>query len=362
VEDLIPAAYGFEWGAYVLSFTGSPLRGHELILIAAVLLDLLLGDPVYRAHPIRLMGQLLAAIERGLRRVGLDGYGGGILLFVLLASVSVGTVSGLVLGAAAIGSAIGATDGTAGTVGTAGTAGAPWWAWGVHLFFLYSMLALGDLLRHVWRVERALDRGTLADGRKAIAWLVGRDTDRMDAAACRRAAVESLSESLTDAVASPLFWYVLLGLPGVVLFKVVSTMDSMVGYKTPRYLRFGWCGARADDLMNYVPARLTWLLIALVAGGVHGFSMLKALRIGWTQHATLPGPNSGWSEAATAGALQRRIVGPIWLNGEMKTDVWIGDPADPPVETRTDLMRAMLLVTATALASTILAAVTLIVV
>ena len=164
-------------------------------------------------------------------------------------AISIGVVSGLVLGAAAIDLA------------------AVLWGWGVHLFFLYSMLALGDLLRHVWRVERALERGTLADGREAIARLVGRDTDRMDAGACRRAAVESLSESLTDGFTSPLFWYVLLGLPGVVLFKVVSTMDSMVGYKTPRYLRFGWCGARADDLMNYVPARLTWLLIALVAGG-----------------------------------------------------------------------------------------------
>ena len=92
--------------------------------------------------------------------------------------------------------------------------------------------------------------------------LVGRDTDRMDAGACRRAAVESLSENLTDGFVSPVFWYVLAGIPGLVLFKVVSTMDSMVGYKTPRYLRFGWCGARLDDVMNFVPARLTWLVIA----------------------------------------------------------------------------------------------------
>lgn len=329
----------YRW-AYEPSFTGNPLAGHELILLAAVLLDLLLGDPVYPVHPIRLMGHLLASIEGGLRRIGFDGYGGGILLFVLLATISAGAVSGLVVAAS--------------------TYGGVWWGWGVHLFFLYSMLALGDLLRHVWAVERALEHGTLREGREAISRLVGRDTDRMDAGACRRAAVESLSESLTDGFTSALFWYALLGLPGIVLFKVVSTMDSMVGYKSPRYLRFGWCGARLDDVMNYVPARLTWLLIALTAATIHGFSMLKALRIGWTQHAILPGPNSGWSEAATAGALQRRIVGPIWLNGEMKTDLWIGDPADPPLETRLDLMRAMLLVTVTALAATLLAAFTLI--
>ena len=342
MEDALGSLDLYSW-AYAPSFTGNSLAGHELILIAAVLLDLLLGDPVYPAHPIRLMGRLLALIERGLRRIGLDGYGGGILLFVLLSTISVGVVSFFVLAFVRIVPVL-------------------WLTWAVHLFFLYSMLALGDLLRHVWRVERALERGTLDDGREAIARLVGRDTDRMNAGACRRAAVESLSESLTDGFTSPLFWYVLLGLPGVVLFKVVSTMDSMVGYKTPRYVRFGWCGARLDDVMNYVPARLTWLLIALTAATIHGFSMMKAFRIGYTQHAILPGPNSGWSEAATAGALQRRIVGPIWLNGEMKTDVWIGDPADPPVETRLDLMRAMLLVTVTALAATMLAAVALIVV
>jgi adenosylcobinamide-phosphate synthase len=330
------------------SFGGHPLAAHALILAAAVLLDLAIGDPVYRLHPIRLMGRLLTAIEAGLRRVGQDGYVGGILLFVLLATICVGAASLLVLAGSLIGRAINPS------------VGALWGAWGVHLFILYSMIAIGDLLRHVWRVERALDRGTLADGREAIAHLVGRDTDRMDARACRRAAVESLSENLTDGFTSPLFWYVLLGLPGIVLFKVVSTMDSMVGYKTPRYLQFGWCGARLDDVMNYLPARLTWLLIALIAAGVQGFSMIKALRVGWTQHAILPGPNSGWSEAAVAGALQRRIVGPIWLNGALVNEVWIGEAADPPLETRADLLRAMLLVTAVALAATLIAAVVLI--
>ena len=151
----------------------------------------------------------------------------------------------------------------------------------------------------------------------------------MDAGACRRAAVESLSENLTDGFVSPIFWYALLGLPGIVLFKVVSTMDSMVGYKTPQYLRFGWCGARLDDVMNYLPARLTWLVIALVAFVMPGFSGRKAWSVGLAQHGVLLGPNSGWSEAATAGALERRIVGPIWLRGVQVTDLWVGDPVGP---------------------------------
>ena len=132
-------------------------------------------------------------------------------------------------------------------------------AWLVHAFLLYSLLALGDLLHHVRRIESAVRAGDLPGARLAVSALVGRDTDRMDGGACRRAAVESLSENLTDGFVSPVFWYVLAGLPGLVIFKVVSTMDSMVGYKTPRYLRFGWCGARLDDVMNFVPARVTWL-------------------------------------------------------------------------------------------------------
>ena len=178
----------------------------------------------------------------------------------------------------------------------------------------------------------------------------------MDAAACRRAAVESLSENLTDGFVSPVFWYVLLGLPGIVLFKIVSTMDSMVGYKTPQYLRFGWCGARLDDVMNYLPARLTWLVIAGLAFILPGFSGRKAWRVGLEQHAVLLGPNSGWSEAATAGALERRIVGPIWLRGEQVTDIWVGDPTDPPLAEPDDVRRALVLTTTVGMAVATLAA------
>ena len=223
-------------------------------------------------------------------------------------------------------------------------------AWIVHAFLLYSLLALGDLLHHVWRIESAVRAGDLPRARGAVSALVGRDTDRMDGAACRRAAVESLSENLTDGFVSPVFWYVLAGLPGLVLFKVVSTMDSMVGYKTPRYLRFGWCGARLDDVMNFVPARLTWLVIAVLAAVLPGCSGRKAWTVGLRQHGLLLGPNSGWSEAATAGALQRRIVGPIWLNGVQVTDLWIGDPSDPPFETAGDMSRAVMLVVSSGLA------------
>lgn len=310
------------------------LRPHATLLAGAVLLDFLIGDPVYSAHPIRLIGRTLGWLESLLRKLGTDGYGGGIALFLLLSSTWLGATSVLLIGLQK-------------------------WSHGAaslfHLFLAYSCLALHDLVRHAWAVETAARRGDLDGARTSISKLVGRDTDRMDIAACRRAAIESLSENLTDGFVSPLCWYVVAGLPGIVLFKVVSTMDSMVGYKTPRYLKFGWCGARLDDLMNFVPARITWLILTLFSFVIPGCSGRKAFRIGWQQHAILPGPNSGWSEAATAGGIQRRLLGPIWAKGSLVTDVWLGDPSDPPAGTRSDLPRAVMLNIAAGVLSAVLA-------
>jgi len=296
------------------------LAARAYALAAAVVLDLLLGDPVYRFHPVRLISASLTAFEKGLRRIGADGYGGGIALFAILASIWVFIVAFFQTGFTAMG---------------------PWAGWLFHVFVVYSLLALGDLVRAVWRVERALERQDLAAARFAISRLVGRDTDRMDEGACRRAAIESLSENLPDGFVSAIFWYVLLGLPGIVVFKVVSTMDSMVGYRTPRHRRFGWCGARLDDVMNFVPARLTWLLLSVSAVAIPGGSPAKALAMGYRQARLLPSPNSGWPEAATAGAIQRRLLGPIWKDGRLVTEIWLGDPDDPPVSVHADMTRAV---------------------
>ena len=312
----------------------APLAPSPLVLGAALALDLALGDPTYAAHPIRLIGATIAFVERGLRRLGLDGYAGGVTLAVVVAALWVGLASAAVLAAAR---------------------GPVWLALGVHGFIVYSLLALGDLLRHVWRVEQALAVDDLGGARTAVGALVVRDADRLDAAACRRAAIESLAENLTDGVTSAVCWYAVGGVPGLVLFKVASTLDSMVGNRTPRYRYFGWAGARLDDVMNYLPARLTWLLLGLTALFVPGCSAIDALVVGARQHAILPGPNSGWSEAAAAGALRRRLVGPIWLRGTLVTDVWIGRADDPPAATRADLLRAIGLIAAAGLLAALLA-------
>jgi adenosylcobinamide-phosphate synthase len=304
-------------------------------LVVAVAIDLVVGDPVYRAHPVRLIGRTLRWFERRLRSARLDGYGGGVLLFILLISLWLPVLAGLIVLVQAMSTRA---------------------AWLVHVLLVYALLALGDLLHHVWRIESAVRRDDIEEARRAVSALVGRDTDRMDGPACRRAGVESLSENLTDGFVSPVFWYVLGGLPGIVLFKIVSTMDSMVGYKTPEYLRFGWCGARLDDAMNYVPARLTWFLIVCVAAVSPGLSGRRAWRVGLGQHAVLLGPNSGWSEAAMAGALARRIVGPIWLKGALVTDLWVGHTNDPALSTDSDVTKAMALTLTTGLLAVALAA------
>jgi adenosylcobinamide-phosphate synthase len=263
--------------------------------------------------------------------MGLDGYGGGIALLLILSVVWVGGISVAIAFLPNVPAAI------------------------VSIFLVYSLLALRDLLRHGWNVERAAVRGDLPAARAAISKLVGRDTAKMDGPACVRAAIESLTENLTDGFVSPVFWYALGGLPGLVLFKVVSTMDSMVGYKSERYLRFGWCGARSDDLMNWLPARITWLLMTAVALLLPGYSARKSLKLGWRQHAIVPGPNSGWSEAAAAGAIQRRLIGPIWAGGNLVTEIWLGDPVDPPAGGPGDFQRAAVLVTAVAIFAVALA-------
>lgn len=275
------------------------------LILLAFILDMLLGDPVYRWHPIRLIGNLLSLYETRLRHWGWDGYGGGVLLFVLLSLSSLVAVVGIHALLAQLHGGLA-------------------WLW--DLYIAWSMIALGDLGKHGRRIASAVASGDLEQARHHVGMLVGRDLHCMSEADCCRAAVESVSENLTDGVISPIFYLFWLGIPGIVLFKVISTMDSMVGYKTARYLRFGWCGARLDDLANYLPARFTWLLMVAVCSVLPGYHARHCFRIGRTQHHLLPGPNSGWSEAGAAGALGLQLIGPIWLGGKMVTEMWIGAP------------------------------------
>lgn len=321
------------------------LRDPLVFMALALLLDAALGDPPYPWHPVRLMGRALAAGERMLRAAGLGGRFGGFLLFLWLAAVCGG-------GAWLAGTALRAA-GTRAFGPAAGEGFAFAWA----LFLAYSLLALGDLAAHGRRIARASAAGDLPAARAAAAMLVGRDTDTMDAAACDRAAVESIAENLVDGVLSPLFWLALMGLPGLVIFKIASTMDSMVGYKNERYLRFGWFGARLDDVMNWIPARLSVPLLSAAAALAPGCSPRACWRAAMDQHALLPGPNKGWSETAAAGALRVRLAGPIRKDGKLVNELWIGPAAAPEGGRPGDVTRMIRLAyLATALAFALAAA------
>lgn len=302
----------------------------RFILWAAIglAIDALIGDPIFTWHPIRLLGRWLAAIENFLFKIGLNGYFGGVLLFLLLAGSVLPLCIAFLFAARALHPI--ALDAAAGLV-------------------LWACFALRDLIAHGERIARAVAANDLSAARHAISMLVGRDTDRMDLHACGRGAVESMSENLVDGVLSPLVFALAFGPLGAVLFKITSTMDSMVGYKNERYLRFGWCGARLDDVANFLFARWCFLLLtgfAFVLPGLHGG---KAWRWGRAQHALVPGPNSGWPEATMAGALGLRLIGPLYKNGTQVCNLWLGDPADPAGADQRDIRRCYQLLILTTL-------------
>ena len=190
---------------------------------------------------------------------------------------------------------------------------------------IFFCLAGTTLIREVRMVFQAVDR-SLDDGRRQVARIVGRDTSQLSAQEIRKAALETLAENLSDGVIAPLFWFVLLGVPGMMAYKMVNTLDSMIGYRTERYRLFGTVAARIDDVANYVPARLTALLMIIVA--LRPRLLPFVLRFG-PQHAS---PNSGWPEAALAGILGCQFGGPHVYFGELIDKPFIGT-TDRPLTT-----------------------------
>lgn len=190
-------------------------------------------------------------------------------------------------------------------------------AWIGIALLAWPALAQRSLFDHVRAVATALDGADLPAARTAVGAIVGRDTAALDQAGVARAAIESLAESFCDGVAAPLFWLLLLGLPGVWAYKVVNTADSLIGHREERWRAFGWAAARADDLANLIPARLAGILLCLAGSGGWRIMLHDA-----GKHAS---PNAGWPEAAMAGALGLRLAGPIAYDGVVHDKPWIGD-------------------------------------
>ncbi|MBI1172732.1 cobalamin biosynthesis protein CobD [bacterium] len=200
--------------------------------------------------------------------------------------------------------------------------------WGAVLtgVFAWPLVAARSLHDHVRRVATLLARGDLQGARDAVAMIVGRDPATLDQAGVARAALESLAENASDGVVAPLFWGVVLGLPGIAAYKAINTMDSMIGHMSPRYRAFGWAAARLDDLVNLIPARLTAVLLVAVAGS--GWKMALKVMIADAGHHR--SPNAGWPEAAMAGALGIRLSGPRVYDGEVTSEPWVNEGAPDP--------------------------------
>ncbi|MDB5408104.1 MAG: cobD [Rhodospirillales bacterium] len=280
-----------------------------LVLIGALLLDAAVGDMplLFRTlpHPVVLVGRAIAWLDIRLNREQRSEHARfvrGIL-----------TVCVLVVAAALLGFLI------------QRACEAVSFGWLVELIIVAVLVAQRSLFDRVRDVAVALNDQGLVGGRTAVAHIVGRDPASLDAHGVARAGIESLAENFSDSVVAPVFWTLLLGLPGLFVYKTANTLDSMIGHMTPRYRSFGWAAARFDDALNLVPARLSGLLIALAAGLAPQARFGPALRIMLRDSGKHRSPNSGWPEAAIAGALDLALAGPRRYAGEIVADPWLGD-------------------------------------
>lgn len=258
----------------------------EYQILIAILLDQMLGDPRWLPHPVRIIGAACTGCER-LTRALLPPFAAGVCSVVLVLGLTGAATWAVLAGATLL---------------------HPWLGSLVSILLLYTTIAPRDLVRHSTEVYLALKDKNLPEARRRVGMIVGRDTAALDEAGVARAAVESVAESMVDGVTAPLFFAVLGGPMGAMLYKAINTMDSMFGYKNERYRTFGWAAARLDDLANFLPARLTSLMIPAAAfllrlDAKGSFSILLRDR---HKHAS---PNSGHTEAAVAGALGVQLGG-----------------------------------------------------
>jgi adenosylcobinamide-phosphate synthase len=280
-----------------------------LLVIAGLALDAVFGDmpAVFRfvPHPVVLAGRAIAFFDRKLNRETRSETSRrerGIITVIIL--VGGAALLGLAVEWICRGSLLGAA---------------------VEALSIAVLVAQRSLFNHVAAVAIALQRGGLAAGRDAVRHIVGRDPTSLDTHGVARAAIESLAENFSDGVVAPVFWYLLLGLPGLFAYKMVNTLDSMIGHRTPRYRAFGWAAARLDDVVNAVPAPISGVLLVAAATfakkGRPGHALAIMLRDGRKHHS----PNAGWPESAMAGALGLALAGPRSYPEGLVADPWLGD-------------------------------------
>ena len=275
---------------------------NALSLLIGWIADKLMGDPAWLPHPVVAFGKAIAWGERLLNRGRFRRWNGGFLAVVLI-FLTFAATWGLLYG---VQRAFGLQERPI----------------VIEAILIFYCLAGTTLCREVRMVFEAADH-SLEAGRRQVARIVGRDTTQLSDQEVRKAALETLAENLSDGVVAPLFWLLVGGVPGMMTYKMVNTLDSMIGYRTERYREFGTVAARIDDAANWIPARLTALLMVLTGGwGRRFLGLLQFVRTFGPRHAS---PNSGWPEAALAGILNCRFGGPHVYFGEVIEKPFIGD-------------------------------------
>ena len=294
-----------------------------LLLLIAVFLDALVGDPpgLWRRvpHPVVLFGKLVDIADQDFNLTEASDrrrqvYGVIFLVALVCIAVLIGALLEAIL------------------------RGLPFGEVGI-VIIAAIFLAQKSLYDHVAAVRDGLVQGGLHGGRKAVAMIVGRDPEQLDEAGVSRAAIESCAENYADGVVAPAFWFLMLGLPGMLAYKAVNTADSMIGHKTPRHAAFGWASARFDDLINLPAARIAGLTLALAAP-LFGRSITEALSTMWRDAPRHRSPNAGWPEAAMAAVLGLALAGPRAYDGYAVNDPYM-NPEGRRDATAGDISRAL---------------------
>jgi len=282
-----------------------------LLIAAAIAIDWIIGDPKWPTHPVIRIGRLIRALERWLRAKEQDKSPAQIRVAGTLLTIITLTASFFVMwGITAVAAWI-----------------HPWLGYAVSAWFISTTIAVKGLKDAAMLVYRPLIKGHIEDARKYVGYIVGRDTESLNESEASRATVETVAENTVDAFVAPILFALLGGAPLAMLYRAVNTLDSMVGYRNEKYIHFGWCSARTDDVCNYIPARLSGILLAIsawVQPGMSGASAIAAIR----QFARLhPSPNSGIPESAVAGALGIELGGLNYYFGQPSERARMGWPS-----------------------------------
>jgi adenosylcobinamide-phosphate synthase len=281
-----------------------------ILTVAALLIDTAVGDPRSAWHPVVIIGKLIAFLEKCLLRSNQTPkwklFSGALLVFIVLA-VTYGIVWLLLSAAVQI---------------------HPRLSFCLQAILLSFTISPRSLAEAAHEIRGYLETGNLAQARYKIGWIVGRDTQNLDSGEITRATVETVAENIVDGIISPLFYFAIGGVPLAFLYRAVNTMDSMIGYKNDKYFYFGKIAARLDDVFNYIPARITGLLL-VIAALLLRLNPLRSLHMVLRDAAKHPSPNSGIAEAAVAGALGVQLGGLNYYGGIPSLRARMGDPVQP---------------------------------